>query len=915
MRIHRLELTGVGPFKDRQVIDFDPLTDAGLFLIDGPTGSGKSTIIDAIAYALFGVVSGSSDLDRIRSSFCAEDDPTGVTCVFSVDGRRHHISRVPRGARDPQEPDKRAKSAGARQVLLEFAPDGSELRALTRDDEIRQHVESLLRMNADQFRRLVVLPQGKFAELLVMKPKERLDALGSLLGEQFFDVLQAELQAEGERARERRAAATAAVAETCQRLAGRLAAYLNVQGEDFTDDSVPEAERISLIETLLSDLAARAETAQAERLRAQQAANAAEAAAQAAERLAQALEGMDSAQQAVQQARGDLDPVDVGVEDAEVASRIGELMLQAGGLEGHAAWESEAAARAATRAKSASKESASRHTLESLRFEQAQFPMARADMDTRKAHAITVAAGLAPAQAERERLTGLMEKDQQLRALAPRHQQANASLAKSQEVERAAATRLEEATSAWHELVRAQLDQQAAHLALQLVEGAACPVCGSGEHPDPARPADGTTMVSEATIAQAQEAVDRAGLEKQVAQAQVASDLSAARSISDQLATLRGALESDIDVPLAEQFAAAKQRIEQAQAAVDLLAELSDELATLTSREQSIGDQITTLTADIAALASELKMSDEAEEQRLGQIRELIGPAASATDLLRSTRLRIAGLVALGDAMAELAEAGAAVPASDRTQPPALARERAQQARGEADLAELARSSADAVALDLASAVEQANPLVQAFRDALTYRSIVHLETEDAIFLADLATARSSANTRGLQLRSYALQRRFEAVLAASTRHLSRMSSGRFSLELSEERAGAGHSGLGIAVYDAWSGTRQDPKTLSGGETFYAALSLALGLAEVIRSETGGSALETLFVDEGFGSLDQDTLYRVLDQLDQLRVGGRAVGVVSHVTEMKDEIAERIEVRRRPDNTSTITVPGFTMGD
>jgi len=920
MRIHRLELTGVGPFKDRQVIDFDPLADAGLFLIDGPTGTGKSTIIDAIVYALFGVVSGSSDLDRIRSTFCGEDDPTGVKCTFSVDGRRHEISRVPRGARDPNEPNKKAKSAAARQVLIELASDGAELKSMVRDDEIRQHIEGLLRMNADQFRRLVVLPQGKFAELLVMKPKDRLEALGSLLGEEFFDRLQDELQAEGDRAKERRSAATVAVTQACERLAGRLSAYLGPAGEraegegsdftDFTDEAVPEADRIAAVDALLAGLTDRADRAQADRAQAQQAAGAAEAAAASAERLVQALEGIGAAQESVQLARTELDAADAGIEDVAVTTRIGELRQLAGGLEGHAQWESESDARAAARAAKAAKEASCRDSLAQLQAEQGQFPQVRAQLSARKDQATTQAAALASAAADRERITGLLDKASQLEALAPRQGQALAALAESQAAGQRADADLDAATGTWHGLVRAQLEQQAAHLAQQLVDGAPCPVCGSGDHPDPARPAAGTQMVAEEAINRAQQAVDEAKRAQQQAQQRVAGDQDAAQAISDQLATLRGALGSTTGAALSAELAAVEERLELAREAEKSLQDLGQELELLANREQAIGEQITATAAQAAGLASELALMDQVEQERMAQIRVLIGEAASATDLLRSTQRRVDALEALGEALSMLAEAAAAVPAEDRTQPLAQARQAAEEARAKADSAEAARNRADEAALVLVDAVRDATPLAEAFRSLLQERSTVREATKDAIFLADLATARSSANTRGLQLRSYALQRRFEGVLQASSHHLHRMSSGRFSLELNEDRAGAGHSGLGIAVFDSWSGTRQDPKSLSGGETFYAALSLALGLAEVIRSETGGSALETLFVDEGFGSLDQDTLYRVLEQLDALRAGGRAVGVVSHVTEMKEQIAERIEVRRQPDNTSTISVPG-----
>jgi exonuclease SbcC len=164
----------------------------------------------------------------------------------------------------------------------------------------------------------------------------------------------------------------------------------------------------------------------------------------------------------------------------------------------------------------------------------------------------------------------------------------------------------------------------------------------------------------------------------------------------------------------------------------------------------------------------------------------------------------------------------------------------------------------------------------------------------------------TAGNPLRLQLRSYALQRRFESVLTAASAHLQRMSTSRFSFEPLHQQ-GKGQSGLGLTIRDAWTGSTQDPKQLSGGETFYASLSLALGLADVVRTEAGGSGLETLFVDEGFGSLDQETLYRVLDQLEELRASRRIVGVVSHVSEMKESIGERLEVRRRPDHSSVIT--------
>jgi len=184
--------------------------------------------------------------------------------------------------------------------------------------------------------------------------------------------------------------------------------------------------------------------------------------------------------------------------------------------------------------------------------------------------------------------------------------------------------------------------------------------------------------------------------------------------------------------------------------------------------------------------------------------------------------------------------------------------------------------------------------------------------TAPAIRLGALATADSPANRRKLTLQAYAVQRRFRSVLQAASVHLERMSSGQFAFALDETPTGNAQSGLGIDIVDAWTGSTRDPGSLSGGETFYASLALALGLADVVREDAGGVSLETLFVDEGFGSLDADTLSVVLDQLDALRARGRTVGVISHVAEMKEWVHERVEVipSRRHGTGSTIRQTG-----
>ena len=184
----------------------------------------------------------------------------------------------------------------------------------------------------------------------------------------------------------------------------------------------------------------------------------------------------------------------------------------------------------------------------------------------------------------------------------------------------------------------------------------------------------------------------------------------------------------------------------------------------------------------------------------------------------------------------------------------------------------------------------------------------VRAATRSVVRVADAVTGQGTVNPRRMTLSTYVLRERFDAVVAAASRRLEVMSSGRFVLERDEVVSGGKKAGLGLAVLDQWTSTRRDTRTLSGGESFYASLALALGLADTVRDEVGGVELETLFVDEGFGTLDVDTLESVLDVIDALRDGGRVVGIVSHLGDLKDRIPDRIEVRRLPDGSSSVAV-------
>src|SRR5690606_8692759 len=173
--------------------------------------------------------------------------------------------------------------------------------------------------------------------------------------------------------------------------------------------------------------------------------------------------------------------------------------------------------------------------------------------------------------------------------------------------------------------------------------------------------------------------------------------------------------------------------------------------------------------------------------------------------------------------------------------------------------------------------------------------------------VADLATGRSADGER-IPLSTYVLMRRFEDVVAAANTRLAQFSDGTLELERDTGARGARKTGLDLKVIDHRTDQRRLPETLSGGETFFVSLALALGLADIVTAEAGGVQMDTLFIDEGFGSLDPESLERVVSEIGRLAAHGRTIGLGSHVTEMKQQIHEQIRVRRLPDGSSTVSV-------
>ena len=1001
MRIHRMRLEGLGPYAQAQDVDFDRLNAAGLFLLDGPTGAGKSTVLAALCFALYGTVPGGRSAESLVTTL---REPGAVIpevqVEFTVQGRRFEVVRSPKHER----PRRRRSAAGGATVTtqatvsLRERVDGEWTAPLTRADEVGQQIAAVLHLDAEQFIQVVLLPQGQFAQFLTAKSDERRVLLRRLFGTQRFDGVEEHLRVETARldtavavdadvARTARAQLAEALHEalgpdwhapepspdTDDRLLALAAERAGRAHEDARADlatarAAEQRARVTAreLETRGRDLAAaeawasrrrdhdaEAETAAARR-RAVDAHERAGRVLAAAQRATAAADAAGTASETVTEALAHVEDEPTAAAWLAAARADGAADAPASR---QALGEAERAAEAVARAVQ------DRARMGELEQEAAAAAERRAEIgrdraalvESRPEREAAVAAHRAAVERGTERLGAREAVDRAVSEAAARRTAAEAAAARAVEAETAARAHREaqerrrEAAERHVGLLRARYEQAASELAERLVPGEPCAVCGSPEHPAPAATAD--TTVTEADVRdaeQARTAADRA-----------ATDAETALRAAEQ--TLRTAREAAAGLA-PEAAREALERAEAERAALDQAAkDLAADRRRLTAAEKTLAGADETAAA-LAAEDGRLAEAAAHRAARLTELRDAVEAARGDAETLDARRDQVTAarrvLAALAAAQDEDARARAVADETGQALTAALAEQRfddvdaARAARLEeteaaartaavqewdaerARLAELeasepvrrgralaeagveppteeqtraaaeALAAAEAASSSRATAVGRLDSLVATVRrqsaaltEVLERSAGLIAEHTRVRGLLDLVRG-GGENLLKMPLTSYVLAGRLEEVAAAATERLLAMTDQRYSIEYSDAVGGRGNKGLELVIRDHYVDETRHPATLSGGETFMASLALALGLADTVQAEAGGIELDTLFVDEGFGSLDADTLDDVLDVVDTLRTGGRTVGLVSHVERMRQEIGVRLEVRK-----------------
>ncbi|HEU4810644.1 MAG TPA: SMC family ATPase [Nocardioides sp.] len=987
MRLHHLEVTAFGPFADTVTVDFDQLSDAGLFLLSGATGAGKTSVLDAVCFALYGDVPGDRNAARrLRSDQAAPGVAPRVELEATLSGRRFRITRSPAWER----PKKRGTGTTTQQasVTISERVEGAWHPLSSRLDETGHLVTRLVGMNVTQFTQVAMLPQGRFQAFLRARSDERHKLLQQLFRTGRFDAVERWLRDRRLTLRRESDAAHQRVADLVSRISEATDADLP-EDWDIRELSGPAATGAALgwAAGLRDTAKASLQHATTETRRAAGAESGARGELETARVLLERRARVEAAlaeQERLLAAADDHAEARRRLDAARRAAGVAPVhRMAAAATLGHqraAAAADKATSRAAeqlglllvdedtvARAVEEAVDAAARvraalpveELARSLTVDIADATRSRALLDTRLGEltgeraalpglVTDLRAELADARTATQDVVVLTTRLEDLESRLASHAQADlldAELSVARTALDAARTTATRHREEWLDLREARLDGMAAEIAGSLAVGACCPVCGSAEHPHRASPApDAPDALAEKA---ALKALDDAKSTEHVHDELV-------RDLTTRLAVARGSagdvpaqtlreertqVRSDLDrlAAVAGRAEALEGRLEKAEADRERLTEA---VATVELEARTLDATIRAKEGDLAAARSDLQdllagsgASDLSDLLELHLARVESGRrAAQALDDLAAAR------AALDESARELGaatgEAGFDSPddAMASVLPPheidALDRSVADHQHRLASVATVldepgarelaATASPDLPALEsvhgatLAALGEvrsreavwavrsqRLTTLVTELSSALDDWSPVREALELTSGLASFVDGKAPDNRLQMRLSAYVLAYRLAQVVAAANERLAGMSDQRYSLEHTGRRgAGETRGGLSLLVRDDWSGEARDPATLSGGETFVVSLALALGLADVITQEAGGADLDTLFVDEGFGSLDADTLDDVMDTLDSLRDGGRVVGVVSHVAEMRDRIPTQLRVTK-----------------
>ena len=972
MRPTELIISAFGPYAGEVTLDMASLGDRGLYLITGDTGAGKTTLFDAIAFALYGNASGDSRKPRmLRSKYARPDARTYVEMGFSYSGKEYRVRRNPEYMRTKQRGEGETREKPDAQLHM---PDG---RLVTGDKAVTVEVEGLLGLNREQFSQIAMLAQGSFSRLLSGRTEDRGIIFREIFKTKPYQLFQEKLKDRAKGLYGRYADSR----KSMEQYAGGVITEGYSEELKLRWKEVPQGSLEALLEVL--DQLIGADEAQQQGkdramalVRDEMAALGMELGKMQGD--AAVCRDMAAAADVLRENMPVLEQAKVRYErekerQADRDGLIGAVTRMEENLKTYDRFDALQENLKACRKETESLEK----RLEQAALEERQWKE-RNDSDEKILESLRQAGEeYQAALTAGERLGEYSGRIGLLAEELAQYGQERKKLEAARERYRAAGEESRRADDAYREMYQRFLDNQAGILASRLTEGQPCPVCGSVTHPAPAR------YLEEGNEA-AKDKVDRlkaAAEEKDKAAARLSLE---AGRLAGSLDTRYERMKQQIDAEVATWKEDWQKRIRQAEADAGALAAKTGDVRQgrryfLEQWELMMGQLKGQLERQAAAQKEKIREKKKRKEdkeavegrralgrqsleeasERKQQAQKMLAESQAKERELESRLKEMESSLPYENrkaAQAELAEKKAFLAGLEKAFKEAeesynrisrrvsdaqarLEALRGRMAEKDAEGRETAGEDRDPAkgpdtmlpgGMDVRTAMEHLEARMQEnrqhqseARERLTgleqEKSRLHhrLETNRMAreriseqkasmeeiqkewtwvkALSDTAAGEVGGKEK-ITLETYAQMAYFERIIARANTRFMVMSGGQYELKRCTEEDNRGKNGLGLNVIDHYNGTERSVKTLSGGESFQASLSLALGLSDEIQSAAGGIRLDTLFVDEGFGSLDEDTLNLAMKSLGDLAEGRRLVGIISHVGELKERIQHQIVV-------------------
>ncbi|MCR4896450.1 MAG: SMC family ATPase [Lachnospiraceae bacterium] len=918
MRPIYLKMSAFGPYAGTVEIHMDRLGGSGIYLITGDTGAGKTTIFDAICYALYDKTGGQlRDGNMLRSKYAEPGTPTEVELVFEHGGREYTIRRNPEYMRPSKRGEGMTTTPADASLTL---PDG---QAITKKNQVNAAVEELLGLSFEQFTQVSMIAQGEFRKLLLATTKERQEIFRKLFETGHYLSLQEKLKAEAKRLRTEYDGKTTGIHHAVSRVTCDETDVLSLELAKAKAREMTLPETASLIEQILEGDRKR-ET----EVRKQD--TDLEKALEDLNRRIGGLQELEKAKQSLAKEEENLKALEAALEAQKPLLEKAKEDLKA--KEGH----TEKATALRTLLPRYQEADTLRKNTEDRRkrLEQAKqdlqtneqnlkrcnddLKIIAEELDTLK----DAGAGKEKAAAELERI------DKNLQSLQNLKKEFGLYAAQKEKLEKAQADYLKKdelyrgLRQTYETLDNAFRDGQAGVLAERLQPGVPCPVCGAIEHPAPAcKPAE---VPSEEELKVAKAEAEEAGKAATAASENAASIKAALEEKKHHIISLGNenymVLDPDTDEPQVDQtIKRVREDREKAQSELKAQEARISRKAELEKKSKEYDGAVTNLNEAIEKQRTEIASAEStnvAEEKQLADLEKTLTPPTleEANALIAECDRKAAALQkAFDDADAAFRSREKAVESSrglikgyreqlasgSTEDPAAVTKERDEKTQLRAQTQETLRI--------LTTRISTNDTELKEIRRGMSEAE----DIEKQLRIADALSRTANADLTGkkkITLEAYIQATYFDRILGKANVRLMTMSGGQYELKRAEDGNNQSQSGLELNVIDHYNGTERSVKSLSGGESFMASLSLALGLSDEVQSGAGGIQVDTMFVDEGFGSLDPDSLDQAYRALTSLSEGNRLVGIISHVADLKNKIDSQIIVKKERTGGSFITL-------